>query len=121
MVKHIDSSLIMPMPTLRAEYPGRLRPSPSVRRQSFTAVVYAADGTRFIATEPSAHAIVARVVSYIEARCDHVLWPADAKQVRAFIEGGNLHAAIATYFESVGEKWDEERLALEGYAIPADG
>ena len=87
-------------------------PPTSVEPASYTATIYAPDGVLFVAETDSPRALAARVVEYIRGRCDDVLWPSAATEVRALIEEGNLEAAIGTYFFHVGERWDAERLEL---------
>ena len=89
-------------------------PATSVKPASYTATVYAPDGVLFVAETDSPPALTARVVEYVRGRCDDVLWPSAATEVRALIEEGKLEAAIAAYFFQVGERWDAERLELGG-------
>jgi hypothetical protein len=77
-----------------------------------TAIVHCADGVRFVTTGVSPDAVVSRLAEYVRQRYDHVLWPDAASRVRAMLDVGNLYAAIALYFERVGERWDVERLEL---------
>jgi hypothetical protein len=90
---------------------------PATQAMDFTAVVHAADGVRFVMTAHSPSLLIARVVEYIDGRCDDVLWPPIAKEVHALIAADRLYAAIATYFAHVGERWDEERLELGGLRL----
>jgi len=76
------------------------------------ATVHAPDGVLFVATADTPRALTAQVVGYIDGRCDHVLWPADAATVRSLIDTGEFDAAIAAYFANVGERWDAERLEV---------
>jgi hypothetical protein len=78
----------------------------------FTATVRAADGVRFVIVSPCAHEIARSLVEYVRARCDDVLWPEPARDVHALIAAHQSYAAIAAYFEHVGERWDEESLEL---------
>jgi hypothetical protein len=95
--------------------------SASVSQANFTAVVHAADGVRFVAKADCPERLASQIVDYILARCDEVLWPSAAKQVRALIGDRQLYAAIALYFAQVGERWDEERLELGGLSLGASG
>src|SRR5258705_11149965 len=79
-----------------------------------TAVVHAPDGVGFVATAECSSQLSAQLAEYVRARCDAVLWPQSAAEVRALIENGMPHAAIALYFANVGDRWDEERLDLGG-------
>jgi len=78
----------------------------------FTAVVRSADGVRFVATASDTAGRSASLVEYIRQRCDYTLWPDDARRVRAMIDDQDAEGAIATYFATVGQRWDEERLEL---------
>jgi hypothetical protein len=81
-------------------------------RTGYIAIVHAPDGVRFVTSARSAHQIAAGLVTYVRARCDDVLWPRAARQVRELIAARQWYAAIATYFDEVGDRWDEERLEL---------
>src|SRR5262245_44301839 len=89
----------------------------AVHYWNFTAVVYGPDGVRFVACARRSDQLVAQIARYIAGRCDFVLWPEIAEQVRALIEAANPYAAIALYFAHVGERWDEERLELDGLSL----
>lgn len=87
----------------------------------YTAEVRAPDGVRFSATAHCPDTLSSLIVDYIGERCDHVLWPHDAREVRALIGQNRRDAAIALYFERVGQRWDEESLELELHGSTADG
>ena len=89
----------------------------NARNTPLTATVLAADGVRFTATAEDPQQLSAQVVSYIGARCEYVLWPAEAREVRALIDAGKPFAAIASYFANVGRRWDLERLELDGLSL----
>ena len=78
----------------------------------FTAVIHDAHDVRFVAAADSQRELAAQVVAYIRERCDYVLWPRVAATVRAFLTQDETHAAIATYFANVGQRWDAERLEV---------
>src|SRR5262249_54902926 len=82
-----------------------------------TAVVEAPDGVRFVHSAEQPEEIVERLAKYVSDRCEWVLWPAAATQVRALIENHESSAAIALYFEEVGDRWDDEWLALAGFKL----
>ncbi len=83
-----------------------------------TAVVRAADGVRFIATAADDDGVSSQLIDYVASRCDHVLWPAAAREVRRLIAEHRHAEAIATYFSNVGRRWDEEWLEIRtGNAI----
>ena len=90
------------------------------KQSVYTATVLAPDGVLFVATSDSPRALTTQVVDYIRERCDDVLWPADAAEVRSLIDNDKLEAAIATYFTCVGERWDTERLELGGGGLAGD-
>jgi hypothetical protein len=98
-----------------------MKASVYVSQANFTATVHAADGVRFAASSRSPEQLTAQIVSYIRERCDDVLWPAVAKQVRRLIDERQSYAAIVLYFAEVGQRWDEERLELEGISFGALG
>ena len=81
------------------------------------AVVRASDGVRFTATGRWANDVVPALAGYVAERCDDVLWPAAAAQVRRLIDGARPSRAIAAYFEHVGARWDAE--CLELYVVTA--
>jgi hypothetical protein len=93
--------------------------SASAEEPTYTAVVHAVDGVRFVARAQCPERLSAQIVGYIRERCDNVLWPSVANQVRAFVEDDKPYAAIALYFAHVGERWDEERLELGGLSFGA--
>lgn len=93
------------------------RETASTQRSQYTAVVHAADGVRFVAVARGPDDLAAQVVDYISERCDHTLWPADARRVHQLIDGRSLYAAIAWYFSSVGGRWDAEHLELGGLSF----
>lgn len=82
-----------------------------------TAVIYAADGVRFVATAQRPATLAAQIVTYLLRRCDHALWPTVAANVRSLVADDRPYAAIALYFAHVGERWDEERLELGGLSL----
>jgi len=92
-------------------------PAPTYN-STFTAVVHAVDGVRFVASAASPEHLVAQIAGYVAERCEFVLWPRIAAEVRGLIETANHSAAIALYFDHVGERWDEERLELDGLSLP---
>jgi hypothetical protein len=76
---------------------------------------------RFVAAAHSQRELEAQVVDYIRERCDYVLWPRVAANVRELIARDRKDAAIAAYFANVGQRWDPERLELlEGDVFRAD-
>jgi hypothetical protein len=83
------------------------------------AVVHALDGVRFATTGGSREAVMIRLARYVRERCDDVLSADAGGRVRALLAVGNLTAAIAVYFERVGERWDDERLEL--FTAEGDG
>ncbi len=86
---------------------------------AIVAVVHSLDGVRFVTTGESRDAVVPQIADYVRERCDDVLSPDAGDRVRALLAAGKLSAAIAVYFERVGERWDGERLEL--FAAERDG
>ena len=80
----------------------------------YTAVVHAPDGVRFVASSSDEAEVTAQVVGYVSERCYDTLWPADALAVHALIDAGRSEEAVAAYFATVGQRWDEERLDSSG-------
>jgi hypothetical protein len=94
-----------------------MKGSSSFSQTSFTAIVHAADGVRFVARGPNRQSLTEQLVAYILSRCDEVLWPPTARQVRALVEAGRPTEAVDLYFADVGDRWDEERLELGGISF----
>jgi hypothetical protein len=84
----------------------RLIPAPH------TALVYALDGLRFVATAASRRTLIRRLADYVERRTSDSLWPADARQVEMLLAHGAEEEAVELYFALVGKRWDEEWLFL---------
>ena len=92
--------------------------APAFERQTpLTAIVYAADGIRFVASAQCAAELTKQVAAYIRARCDYALWPDVGHEVRALLDDGQPYAAIALYFDRVGERWDDEHLDIGGISF----
>ena len=81
-------------------------------RSASRAVVRAADGIRLTISSDHPEKIAQELADYVSERCDDVLWPNDASQVRALLEDRNLVEAVTLYFDRVGDRWDEEELEL---------
>ena len=77
-----------------------------------TAIVHFAGGVSFVASAACPDALSRQLAQYVLGRCDHVLWPDAARQVRALLDDGRLTDAIALYFERTGTRWERERLEL---------
>ncbi|HEX6104955.1 MAG TPA: hypothetical protein VFZ26_05185 [Gemmatimonadales bacterium] len=77
------------------------------------AVVTAEDSVRLVAVGPSRAAVLARLARYVREWAPHRLWPRDAERVTGALRAGEVEAAVVTYFEAVGERWDRERLHIE--------
>jgi len=82
----------------------------TTQRLVYRATVHSADGVRFSARASGPEALLREILAYVRARCDSVLWAQDAEAVRKLIDQNRHDAAIALYFERVGERWDEEWL-----------
>jgi hypothetical protein len=94
-----------------------MKVSPAGPQANFTAVVHSLDTVRFVASARNAYELCTKILTYIDERCDDVLWPESARQVHALIEERRPFAAIALYFAEVGERWDEEWLELGGMSL----
>ncbi|HKS07096.1 MAG TPA: hypothetical protein VJR92_12370 [Gemmatimonadaceae bacterium] len=81
-----------------------------ITEKLYTAVVHAEDGVRFVAAAPNAANVTQQLLRYVAERCDHALWPDDARDVHLMIAAGRVDDAIAHYFAHVGARWDAERL-----------
>lgn len=77
------------------------------------AIVYAADGVRFVAVGRSRAVLVSRLAVYVMEQAPRQLWPDDASRVHQMLSGGALDVAIDLYFASVGNRWDKEWLHAE--------
>lgn len=78
--------------------------------RTHVAVVRGPDGVRFSASGFSESDVDAQLASYVRDRCEDVLWPAAAGEVRRLIAAGDVAKAIAVYFANVGRRWDMEWL-----------
>ena len=87
------------------------------RQTPLTAIVHAADGIRFVASANCPADVANQVGGYIRARCDFALWPSVAAEVKALLDDDHPYAAIALYFDRVGERWDDERLDIGGISF----
>lgn len=77
------------------------------------AVVHSVNGVRLVTAATSRVALAERLADYVRQHAGNQLWPRDARRLRRLLAAGRLDAAIETYFGSVGERWDEERLVIE--------
>lgn len=76
------------------------------------AVVHAEDGVRYVAAGQWAEDVAPALVEYVRQRAEHVLWEDAHARVRALLAADLEPDAIATYFEHVGSRWDDERLEI---------
>jgi hypothetical protein len=77
------------------------------------AIVFAADGVRWVTVAPSRPALVSRVAGYVREQAPGKLWPEVAFRVHQMLRRNALEAAIELYFASVGDRWDTEWLHTE--------
>lgn len=84
----------------------------SIFDASSMAIVHTAGGVRFVATAASPALLSIHLARYVEERCDDVLWPHDAQDVRNLLDAGRIEEAVARYFAHTGERWDREHLDL---------
>jgi hypothetical protein len=78
---------------------------------ALVAVVCGPDGVRYTASGADQPEVVSRLLAYVGERCEDVLWPSDAREVRRLIAAGQDQDAVELYFATVGERWDAEWLA----------
>jgi hypothetical protein len=78
------------------------------------AAVFAHDGIRLLTASHSEAGVTERLAAYIQGQADLLLWPGDARRVRALLEVGDTEEAIDLYFARVGERWEREHLHREG-------
>jgi hypothetical protein len=71
-------------------------------------VVRGVDGVRFTATGSCEDEVARQLATYVAERCDDMLWPAAAREVRRLIAEARPADAVAAYFANVGQRWDEE-------------
>jgi hypothetical protein len=77
-----------------------------------TAVVYAADGVRLVATAASHPALTRRIADYVQKHASDRLWPRDAYLVHQALADAAHEVAVELYFAFVGQRWDEEWIVL---------
>jgi hypothetical protein len=86
------------------------------------AVVWSIDGPRLLTLARSRDQLLERVAGYVAARAPERLHPGDAARVGEHLERGDHESAASHYFDTVGERWDEEHLHLyvvaPGDALP---
>jgi hypothetical protein len=104
----------LPIPELWWYRPGT---DDRVVAASHTAIVYALDGTRFVAAATSRRALMRRVVGYVERRAEQALWEADALRVHQLLADGAHEEAVELYFAVVGQRWDEEWILITDPAV----
>jgi hypothetical protein len=85
-----------------------------------TAIVHFAGGVSFVASAACPDALTRQLAHYVLGRCDDVLWPEAARDVRALLDEGSLTEAITLYFEHTGSRWERERLELVTVGEGAD-
>jgi hypothetical protein len=101
-----------------SESPRTHQPRPRERgtthdgRVLFVAVVVAWDRVRFTASAASRPELVQHVARYVRRHADDHLWPPDAREVRALLDGGRFETAVERYFALVGGRWDKEWLIV---------
>lgn len=97
--------------------PARRDPSSAVIRETATdalhaAVVHAAGRICFLTAAPSRSLLAEHLAAYVCEQAPIQLRSFDAGRVAELVASGRNKEAVAHYFESVGEKWDEERLVV---------
>src|SRR5215207_1395844 len=71
----------------------------------FVAVVHTADTVRLVAASSSRAELVRQLAEHVWRCGPDELWAEDAARVQALVAGGELEAAIAHYFATVGQRW----------------
>lgn len=97
--------------------PDRRDPISAEMRESATgvlhaAVVHAAGRICLLTAAPSRSLLAERLAAYVCEQAPIQLRSFDAGRVAALAASGQHEGAVAHYFGSVGEKWDEERLVV---------
>ena len=79
---------------------------------SHTALVYALDGVRLVATAASRPALMRRLAEYVGRQACEMLCANDAHRVEALLGDQAYDEAVELYFVLVGERWDEEWIVV---------
>lgn len=87
-------------------------PAEGRRTARRVAIVFSGDAVSFVASERSTALLAVRLAAYVAERAEHTLWPQDAAAVQAHLDAGRYQQAVARYFETVGRRWDVERLTI---------
>lgn len=95
------------MKTVERHNNGDVAPVPKVLR---VAIVASAGDVLFAAAASSERGLAQQVAGYVCDRAPITLWPADAQRVDRLLSDGRTEEAIATYFGTVGSRWDREQL-----------
>src|SRR5215207_2019963 len=83
------------------------------------AVVHTVDAVRFVATSACKQELVQEMARYTCENAPDRLWPEDAAHVVGLAAAGALEAAIAHYFNTVGQRWDPEWLVTTNFTMEA--
>lgn len=82
-------------------------------------IAVVSDPTRIklITVARSRERLYGRLAAYVSREAEVQLYPELARRVRQLLGTGDCEAAIALYFASVGERWDEESLSIRTMAL----
>ena len=85
----------------------------------FVAVVHTIDTVRFVAVSTLRAELLRQLAHYAAQRGPDALRAADADRLRALLADGEPEAAVAHYFATVGQRWDEEWLVTARVDVDA--
>jgi hypothetical protein len=74
------------------------------------AVVHDGSAIYFVTAAPSREELSGRLLRYVREQAPLQLWDQDAARVAELAEQGQPDAALEHYFQTVGARWDRERL-----------
>jgi len=83
------------------------------------AVVHTVDSVRFVVTSTCRQELLQELSRYACENALDRLWPEDAAHVAALVAAGAPEAAIAHYFDTVGQRWDAEWLVTTNFNMEA--
>jgi hypothetical protein len=83
-------------------------------------VIHTTDAVRHIIAAKSRDEVSRQVASYVRSVARERLWPGDAEGVEQAIARGDVEVGVATYFECVGKRWDQEWLVVDALPISDD-
>ena len=81
------------------------------------ATVLCASEVRLVTAATSRQALERNIADHVRKNARHQLPPKAADKVYRLLESNRFGRAIETYFASVGERWDEERLVIKAVVV----